>query len=142
MQPELQKQYVQFSVCEEMYAIPISGIHEIIRMKYITFIPASPTYMIGVIHLRDALLPVISLSRLFHKKEPEATKESRIMVVHYRGKPMGMVVDRVEKVVVFSDIQEASSPYGRVGMACICRIGIAAGELVGIINLDELQLDM
>jgi purine-binding chemotaxis protein CheW len=141
MQAALMEQYVQFSVLGENYSIRISGIHEIIRMQPITFIPNSPTYMKGVINLRGSIIPVISLRGLFLMEEAEPTKASRIMVVHYRGKPMGIIVDKVDKVVVFSNIHEASSQYGSGSMACISGIGIAAGELVGIINLDEILLE-
>ena len=141
MQAALMEQYVQFSIHGENYSIRISGIHEIIRMQPITYIPNSPTYMKGVINLRGSIIPVISLRGLFLMEEAEPTKASRIMVVHYRGKPMGIIVDKVDKVVVFSNIHEASSQYGNGSMACISGIGIAAGELVGIINLDEMLLE-
>lgn len=141
MQAVLKEQYVQFSIHEENYSIRISGIHEIIRMQTITFIPNSPGYLKGVINLRGAIIPVISLRSLFLMEEVELTRASRIIVVNYRDKPMGIVVDKVDKVVIFSKIQEASSQYGSGNMACISGIGIAAGELVGIIDLDEMLLE-
>lgn len=141
MQAALKEQYVQFSIVEESYAIRISGIHEIIRMQPITFIPNSPAYMKGVIDLRGMIIPVISLRSFFLMEEAELTKASRIMVVNYRDKPMGIIVDKVEKVVVFSNIHETSSTYGNRSMAGISGIGMASGELVGIINLDETLLE-
>ncbi|RAU97674.1 chemotaxis protein CheW [Paenibacillus sp. YN15] len=141
MQAVLKEQYVQFSIHEENYSIRISGIHEIIRMQTITSIPNSPGYLKGVINLRGAIIPVISLRSLFLMEEVEPTKASRIIVVNYRDKPMGIVVDKVDKVVVFSKIHEAPSQYGSGSMACISGIGIAAGELVGIIDLDKMLLE-
>ncbi|MDF2939060.1 MAG: purine-binding chemotaxis protein CheW [Paenibacillaceae bacterium] len=141
MQAVLKEQYVQFSIHEENYSIRISGIHEIIRMQTITSIPNAPAYMKGVINLRGTIIPVINLRNLFFMEEVEPTKASRIIVVNYRDKPMGIIVDKVDKVVVFSNIHDASSQYGNGNIACISSIGIAAGELVGIIDLDEILLE-
>lgn len=141
MQMTMQEQYVQFSIHEENYSIRISGIHEIIRMQKITAIPNAQHYLKGVINLRGAIIPVISLRSLFLMEEAEPTKYSRIIVVNYRNAPLGIIVDKVDKVVVFSDIHEASSQYGDRSTACISGIGIAAGELIGIIDLDEMLLE-
>lgn len=59
------KQYIEFCVDEENYAIPISEIHEIIKMQEITEIPNSLAYVQGVINLRGKIVPVISLRSLF-----------------------------------------------------------------------------
>lgn len=141
MQTALKEQHVAFSINDENYSIRISAIHEIIRMQKITSIPSTPHYLKGVINLRGTIISVISLRSLFLMEEAEPTKASRIIVVNYRNEPMGIIVDKVDKVVVFSEIHEPSSHYGSGEMACISGIGMTAGELIGIIRLDELLLD-
>lgn len=140
MQEATQKQYVEFSTGHESYAILISDIHEIIRMQDITEIPNAQSYVKGVINLRGKIVPVISLRSLFILEPDKITKATRIVVVNHTEEAVGIIVDKVNKVVTFSDIQEPPERIGGISGAFFSGIGITPANLVGILRLDEVLL--
>lgn len=134
------EQYVEFGVEHENYAIRISEVHEIIRMQDITEIPGGPVYVKGVINLRGRIVPVISLRRLFALPEAECGKATRIIVLGHMEEYVGIVVDRVNQVTAFRDIQSPPDRIGGLNGALFTGIGISSTGLVGILKMDEVLL--
>lgn len=140
MQVTGKEQYVEFGIENEQYAIRIQEIHEIIRMQEISPIPNMKEFVKGVINLRGKIVPVISLRYLFDMAEKEATKSSRIVVVHHQEEAIGIIVDYVNKVTTFSDIQLPPERVGGVNGGYFTGIGVADNGLVGILQLSEVLL--
>lgn len=138
MQSTGQEQYVEFGIEGEQYAIRIQDIHEIIKMQDITQIPNVMSYVKGVINLRGKIVPVVSLRNLFQHDEREYTKSTRIVVVHHQEDAIGIIVDRVNKVTTFSDIQPPPDRVGGLSGSFFTGIGLTDGGLVGILKLDEV----
>jgi purine-binding chemotaxis protein CheW len=138
MQATEQEQYVEFGIELEHYAIHIEDIHEIIKMQDITQIPNVMPYVKGVINLRGKIVPVISLRNLFSLPENEASKSSRIVVVNHREDTVGIIVDHVNKVATFSDIQPPPDRVGGIDGNYFTGIGLTESGLVGILKLDEV----
>ncbi|MBP1154950.1 MULTISPECIES: chemotaxis protein CheW [unclassified Paenibacillus] len=138
MQGTGQEQYVEFGIESEQYAIRIQDIHEIIKMQNITQIPNVMPYVKGVINLRGKIVPVISLRNLFQHDEKEYSKTTRIVVVHHQEDAVGIVVDRVNKVTTFSDIQLPPDCVGGISGSFFTGIGFTDSGLVGILKLDEV----
>lgn len=134
------EQYVEFGMGEEQYAIRIQDIHEIIRMQEITQIPSVRSYVKGIISLRGKIVPVISLRSVFRQEEKAYSKSTRIILVHHGEDPVGIIVDRVHKVIAFSNIQPPPEWGGGADGRFIAGIGVAGGSLVGILKLDHLLL--
>ncbi|WP_106768638.1 chemotaxis protein CheW [Paenibacillus faecalis] len=140
MQVTGKEQYVEFGIENEQYAIRIQEIHEIIRMQEITPIPNMREFVKGVINLRGTIVPVISLRCLFDMAEAEATKSSRIVVVHHQEEAVGIIVDYVNKVTTFSDIQVPPDRFDGVNGGYFTGIGVSDKGLVGILQLSEVLL--
>jgi purine-binding chemotaxis protein CheW len=138
MQATQQEQYIEFGIEKEQYAIGIQDIHEIIKLQEITQIPNVLPYVKGVINLRGKIVPVISLRNLFSLPENEASKSSRIVVVNHREDTVGIIVDRVNKVATFSDIQPPPDRVGGIDGNYFTGIGLTESGLVGILKLDEV----
>lgn len=134
------EQYVEFGIENEQYAIRIQDIHEIIKIQNITPIPNMKNFVKGVINLRGTIVPVISLRCLFDMAEAEVTKSSRIVVVHHHEEAIGIMVDYVNKVTTFSDIQLPPERVGGVTGGFFTGIGVADHGLVGILQLSEVLL--
>ncbi|WP_276352357.1 chemotaxis protein CheW [Cohnella caldifontis] len=140
MQATEKDQYVEFGIEAEQYAIRIHDIHEIIKMQEITQIPSVKPYVKGVINLRGKIVPVLSLRKLFGMEEAPAEKSTRIVVVNHLEDTVGIIVDRVNKVATFSDIQPPPDRVGGIDGNFFVGIGLTAGGLVGILRLDEVLL--
>jgi len=135
-----QEQYVEFGIEREQYAIRIQDIHEIIKMQEITHIPGVMPYVKGVINLRGKIVPVLSLRELFGMEEQPCTKQTRIVVVNHVEDTVGIVVDHVNKVTTFNDIQAPQGRFGGLDSRLFAGIGLAGGGLVGILQLEEVLL--
>lgn len=140
MQISGQEQYIEFGIEDERYAIRIQDIHEIIKIQDITSIPNVRDYVKGVINLRGRIVPVLSLRCLFGSEEAPYTKSSRIVVIHHQDEAVGVIVDRVNKVTTFSDIQPPPERVGGLQGSFFTGIGLAESGLVGILKLDEVLL--
>jgi purine-binding chemotaxis protein CheW len=99
--------FVSFSVENQEYAIPIEFVQEIVQVpEEIAQVPNSPGHVIGVINLRERLLPLVGLRQLFSLSPSELTDQNRIVVVHLPGADesaikleVGIVVDTVNEVL-------------------------------------------
>ncbi|WNS41728.1 chemotaxis protein CheW [Paenibacillus sp. MMS20-IR301] len=140
MDSAVQRQYVEFGVDNEHYAIPISDVHEIIRMQEITDIPNGRHYVKGIINLRGRIVPVLSLRVLLAMDEVSSTKHTRILVVHHLEEAIGVIVDKVNKVTTFNDIQPAPDSIAGISGSFFNGVGFSSSELVGILKLDEILL--
>ena len=60
---------VGFQVGRETYGVPITSLHEIVRVPEITAVPDAPEYLEGVINLRGKIVSVIDLRKRFGEKQ-------------------------------------------------------------------------
>ncbi|MBF0545287.1 MAG: chemotaxis protein CheW [Candidatus Riflebacteria bacterium] len=58
-------QLVTFLVADEEYAFPIEMVREVLRVGRITEVPDALPYLLGIFCIRDALLPIIDIRKLF-----------------------------------------------------------------------------
>ncbi|MFS0644606.1 chemotaxis protein CheW [Siminovitchia sp. 179-K 8D1 HS] len=129
------EKYIAFAIGEDLYGVKIIEVKEIVKMQEITVIPNTNAYIKGVINLRGIVIPIVSLRHRLGLPEEKDTKDTRIVVVNYEGEMVGIVVDKVSRVVTFEDIQSSpdhnESPF-------FGGIGISGEDLVTILNLNEI----
>ena len=65
---------VGFQVGRETYGVPITSLHEIVRVPEITAVPDAPDYLEGVINLRGKIVSVMDLRKRFGQKSGAAQK--------------------------------------------------------------------
>lgn len=94
-------QLVSFEVADQEYALPIESVQEIVQVPGdITTVPKSGAAVLGVMNLRDRLLPVVSLRALFGLPGGELADHNRVVVVSLDGgASVGVVMDRVKEVL-------------------------------------------
>jgi purine-binding chemotaxis protein CheW len=100
--PQDDIQLVSFEAAGEEYAFPIGEVQEIVQLPAaITHVPQAPPAVLGVVTLRERLLPLVSLRRLFGLPAGELGESCRIVVVAPGGarSAVGLVVDRVREVL-------------------------------------------
>lgn len=138
MEATTRNQYIEVGIGNERYALGIDDIHEIIRMQDVTEIPNTKPYVKGVINLRGKIVPIISLRNRFDLPEEPFTKSTRIVVVNHASEMVGIVVDRVNQVVTFADIQPPPERIGSVQGSYFSGIGHTESGLVSILRLDQV----
>ena len=65
---------VGFKVGRETYGVPITSLHEIVRVPEITAVPDAPDYLEGVINLRGKIVSVMDLRKRFGDKAGHASQ--------------------------------------------------------------------
>lgn len=58
-------QLVTFLVAREEYAFPIASVREVLRISEITEVPDVAPYLLGILSIRNALLPIVDIRKLF-----------------------------------------------------------------------------
>jgi purine-binding chemotaxis protein CheW len=135
---------VSFDVAGQEYAIAIEDVQEIVQIpEQIVEVPHAQSHVLGVMTLRNRLLPLVALRRMFGLPEQDANEQSRIVVVAIGGASVGIVVDNVNEVlrVARRDVEVMPSLLARDGdmadITDICRLD-KGRRLVSIISTGNL----
>jgi len=134
----LSDQFVAYELAGEKYALNISDVYEIIKMQNITPIHNSKPFLEGIINLRGKIIPVANLHKRFGLNDYTPTKKTRIIVVKSRDEMIGIVVDKVNQVLRFSDIQPPPEMVAGIDGSCFEGIGITDEGVVSIIKIDKV----
>jgi purine-binding chemotaxis protein CheW len=129
--PDEQLRLCTFTVGDELFAIDIMRIREIVRPLPVTPVPKSPFAMVGVVDLRGAVLPVFDLRLRFEHGPRDAAvlARARYLIVSLDGRQLGLYVDEVRDVV------EVRRQDLRVGPGVLA--GEAARYFVGLCPVGE-----
>jgi purine-binding chemotaxis protein CheW len=92
------RQFVTFIAGDEVFAVDMAPVQEIIRVPNVVRVPLAPETLDGLANLRGKVLPIISLRRIFGFKELDYNDSTRAIVIDL-GQPLGFVVDRVASVI-------------------------------------------
>lgn len=92
------RQFVSFMVGNEVFAVDMAPVQEIIRVPDVVRVPLAPPTLDGLANLRGEVLPIISLARIFGFAERDHDDATRAVVIDL-GQPLGFVVDRVASVL-------------------------------------------
>jgi purine-binding chemotaxis protein CheW len=137
-------QYLTLKLGEEMFAIDVSQVREILDVTTITKVPRAPEFMRGVINVRGSVVPVVDLRMKFGMTGTERTKDTRIVVMEIALDgdltTIGTLADAVHNVM---DIEPAAiEPAPKVGAKWntefIKGIGKHNDEFIIILNVDRI----
>jgi purine-binding chemotaxis protein CheW len=93
-------QFVSFKVADQEYAISIDDVQEIVRVPAaIVRVPHAEPQVLGVMTLRNRLLPLVSLRRMFALPARDSDDRSRIMVLSLGNASVGVMTDSVNEVL-------------------------------------------
>lgn len=110
---EKQKSYLSFKLGKETFASNVSKVLNILEMPQITEVPQTPDYMMGVMNLRGAVLPVVDTRTKFGMTPTEVTTNTCVLVLEVEAKEqllkIGALVDSVDEVLEIepNDIKES-----------------------------------
>ena len=112
-------QYLTFTLDQEIYALPIVTVREVLELTDITRVPRTPPAMRGVINLRGHAVAVADMRLKLGLPEAAATVDTCIIIAEadLGDGPivLGALVDSVREVV---DIEAAAmEPAPRMGLS-------------------------
>ena len=137
---ELQSQYLTVNLANEEYGIDILAVREIRGWTPVTRIPQSPPYLLGVLNLRGAIVPVLDLRLRFGVQREAYTDTTVTVIVAVDGRNFGIVVDAVSDVLDAADSEVRPVPdMGTTVDTEYLRGLIGVGErMVLLLDIDRL----
>jgi purine-binding chemotaxis protein CheW len=132
-------QIVGFRVGQQSFGVPISVIHEIVRVPEITAVPDSPDFVEGVINLRGKIVPVVDLRKRFGEKTITCNRKNRILVSESEGKLVGLIVDAASEVLKISESEIDPPPQvlEQRELNYVTGLGKLDGRLIILIDLNK-----
>lgn len=129
-----------FKVGQELYALDIMRIKEIIRPQKLTPVPKAPAFIEGVINLRGAVIPVADLRKRFDQPISAENRKNRIVVCSLAGRIVGLLVDEVTEVKRYGRKDIAPAPQFIKGPQADYFLGVARcdDELVMLLDLEKV----
>lgn len=143
--------YLAFRLADEVYAIDILRIREILEYSMPTSVPMMPPSVRGVINLRGAVVPVIDLAVRFGREATGVGKRTCIVIVEaaHAGaiQILGLMVDGVNAVLeIGADSIEQPPAFGTrvntefiAGMARVNGRFVIILDIARVLSIDEMS---
>ncbi|MGQ3212172.1 chemotaxis protein CheW [Shinella sp.] len=134
------RELIAFRIADQEFCVNVMSVREIRGWTPATPMPHAPSYLLGMINLRGAVLPIVDMSQRLGMKPAEPTVRHVIIVAQVGPKVVGLLVDSVSDILTVTDeniqptpdiANEAEKGYAR---------GILAmeGRMICLIELDSL----
>jgi chemotaxis signal transduction protein len=117
--PEEEIRLCLFSMGEDLFAVPVEMLTEIIISQKIFPVPTTPPHVLGVINLRGNIVPIVDIRSALSL--PRQSTPGQIAIIRHGAVTLGIVVDAVHEVVAVSKSDvlalpgDATGPAGRSG---------------------------
>jgi len=137
-------QYLTFKLDEEVFALDVAKVREILEYTGITKVPQTPDFMRGVINLRGSVVPVIDLRLKFGMSATVQTVNTCIIVVEVGQEDetlvLGLLADSVQEVIEMEPEQIEAAPHigTRLNTDFIKGMGKHDNRFVMILDIDKV----
>ena len=138
------RQYLTFQLGDEVFALDVSHVREILELTTVTKVPRTPEYMRGVINLRGSVVPVLDMRLKFGLSRTEETVNTCIVVVEasFEGEHtiIGALVDSVQEVFGLEpgEIEPAPKIGTRLKTDFIMGMGKKGDRFIIILDMDKV----
>jgi purine-binding chemotaxis protein CheW len=96
-------QYLTFKLDQELYAVDIAKVREVLEFTAVTKVPRTPDFMRGVINLRGNVVPVVDMRLKLGLTQTEKTVNTCVVIteVDVDGEKtvLGALADSVQEVI-------------------------------------------
>ncbi|MBF0606764.1 MAG: chemotaxis protein CheW [Candidatus Magnetobacterium sp. LHC-1] len=133
-------QYLTFKLAEEVFALDITKVREVLEFSSVTKIPRTPVFMRGVINLRGSVVPVIDMRLKFGMTQTQKSVNTCVIIVEItlgaEKTVLGALVDSVQEVIELEPEKIESPPNIGMHMSTDFIKGMGKRDDVFIIILD------
>jgi purine-binding chemotaxis protein CheW len=137
-------QYLTFKLGDEVFALDIGKVREVLDFTAVTKVPQTPDFMRGVINLRGNVVPVVDMRLKFGMSQTEKTVNTCVIIteidVDGETTVVGAMADSVQEVL---DLEpEQIEPPPRIGSKMntdfIMGMGKHNDQFIIILNIDKV----
>ena len=129
-----------FRLGDDLYAMDIMRIREIIRPQKLAVLPKAPAFMEGALNLRGTVIPVVDLRKRFDMPISENDQNRRLLIVAMGGRSLGFVVDEVTEVITVpvENIKPPPRMTNYIGAEYLIGVCLVGDEMVMLLNPERL----
>jgi len=140
-------QYLTFKLGDEIFALDIGKVREVLDFTSVTKVPRTPEFMSGVINLRGSVVPVVDMRLKFGMSKTEKTVNTCIIIAEIilggEAVMLGALADSVQEVV---DLEpEQIEPAPKIGTSLrtefIKGMGKRDNHFIIILDIDKVFSD-
>lgn len=137
-------QYLTFMVDEELFAVDVSQVREVLEVSAINKVPGMPDAMRGIVNVRGGVVPVMDLRVKFGMSETESTQNTRIIVMEptldNETAVVGALADSVNEVLTIDDeaIEDPPKIGGRWRKKFLRGIGKKDDRFLIVLDVDRI----
>jgi len=137
-------QCLTFKLGEEIFAVDVAKVREILDFTSVTKVPQTPDFMRGVINLRGSVVPVVDMRLKFGMSSTEKTVNTCIIVMEIsldnETAVVGALADSVQEVLELEPDQIEAAP--RIGTKLNTDFLVGMGKhnetFIMILNIDRV----
>jgi purine-binding chemotaxis protein CheW len=137
-------QYLTFKLADEVFAVEVARVREILEYTNITKVPRTPDFMRGVINVRGSVVPVVDLRLKFGLSKTEQSLNTCIVVLEVEFQKeatvLGALADSVQEVIEMEPLSIEPPPKIGSGLQTdlIRGIGKREGKFIMILDTDRV----
>ena len=137
-------QYLTFKLEDEVFALDIGKVREVLDFTLIAKVPQTPDFMLGVINLRGTVVPVVDMRLKFATTQTETTVNTCIIIVEIEidgeNTVLGALVDSVQEVMDLDPDQIEPAPRigTRLNTKFIKGMGKRDSQFIIILDIDKV----
>lgn len=137
-------QYLTFELDNEVFALDIGQVREVLDFTTLTRVPRTPEFMRGVINLRGSVVPVVDLRLKFGMSRTEKTVNTCVIIVEVTldGETtiLGALADSVQEVLDLGPdhIEPAPKIGTRLNTEFIKGMGKRDNKFIIILDIDKV----
>jgi purine-binding chemotaxis protein CheW len=137
-------QYLTFKLDEEIFALGIDKVREVLDYTSVTKVPQTPDFMRGVINLRGSVVPVVDMRLKFGMAKTEKTVNTCIIIVeiNLEGETtvLGALADSVQEVLDLEPQQIEPAPKigTKLRTEFIRGMGKRGEQFIIILDIDKV----
>jgi purine-binding chemotaxis protein CheW len=137
-------QYLTFKLDQELYAVDIAKVREVLEFTAVTKVPRTPDFMRGVINLRGNVVPVVDMRLKLGLTQTEKTVNTCVVIteVDVDGEKtvLGALADSVQEVIELDAAQIVPPPRmgTRIDTEVIRGMGKRDDHFLIILDIDRV----
>jgi purine-binding chemotaxis protein CheW len=130
--------FVTFRLGSESFGIALHEVEEIVELPPVTKVPDAPDYVLGVICLRDQVMPLVDLSEILSIQQGGAErKRDMVVLLSFGTAKIGVVVDEIQEILRVQEGQTLPPPQtlSEAEREHLEGILLLPGRMVSLINV-------
>lgn len=138
------EQLLTFKLADEVFALEIGKVREVLDFTTVTKVPRTPDFMRGVINLRGSVVPVVDLKLKFGMGRTEQSVNTCVIITQVMvggdSTVLGCLADAVQEVLDLApqDISPAPRIGARLRTDFIAGMGRRNDSFIIILDIDQV----